>query len=145
MQNTYYSIKQAAKISGLAESTLRYYEKMWLIPEIQRDSSWYRKYSETNLLMLSTIACLNATGMPIESMKQYVEWIVQGDASSQKQLDALKQQEKQIIQEEKALAVRKKYLKWKIKYWELVNNWDDKAIEQLKIELEELAKILKTM
>ena len=69
MQNQIYTIKEAAKLTGLAESTLRYYEKMDLIKWIARDSSGYRIYTEDNLMMLSTISCLNATWMPIGKMK----------------------------------------------------------------------------
>ena len=142
MQTTTYTIKEAAKITGLPESTLRYYEKMWLINWIERDSSGYRVYSEDNLTMIATISCLNATWMPISKMKDYISWVIEWDLANERQLSALKEQEKLIAEEEKELALRKKYIKWKIKYWELVNAWDEESLKKLKVELIDLAKKL---
>ena len=57
-------------ISGLPESTLRYYEQIGIIDPIARDpSSGHRVYSDKDIESLTTIACLAATGMPLESMR----------------------------------------------------------------------------
>ncbi len=69
-----YTIKDAAKISGLPESTLRYYETIGLIDPIQRDaSSKYRVYSEDDVNLVVAVACLNATGLSIDDMRQYLK------------------------------------------------------------------------
>ncbi|MDD3302020.1 MAG: MerR family transcriptional regulator [Candidatus Gracilibacteria bacterium] len=139
-----YTIKEASKLSGLPESTLRYYEKMGLISGIARDKiSGYRVYTEDNLTLIATISCLNTTGMSIGDMKQYIDGIFSGDKTNTKQLDILKQQKKILIEEEKVLALRKKYIDGKIKYWELINTNDKSGVEELYKELLILAKKLK--
>ena len=60
-------------ISGLPESTLRYYEQIGIIAPITRDpSSGHRAYSDADLERLTTVSCLAATGMPLESMRTYL-------------------------------------------------------------------------
>lgn len=61
-------------ISGLPESTLRYYEQIGIIDPIARDpSSGHRVYSDKDIESLTTIACLAATCMPLESMREYLK------------------------------------------------------------------------
>ncbi len=67
-----YSIKETAKLSGLPESTLRYYETMGLIGPVERDaSSGHRSYGEDDVNLIMGIACLSATGMSIADMRKY--------------------------------------------------------------------------
>ena len=56
---TWHSIREASMISGLPESTLRYYEQIGIIDPIARDpSSGHRVYSDKDIESLTTIACL---------------------------------------------------------------------------------------
>ena len=69
-----YTIREAAKLSGLPGSTLRYYETIGLIHPINRDvSSKHRVYSEDDVNFVIAIACLNAAGMSIEDMRAYLK------------------------------------------------------------------------
>jgi DNA-binding transcriptional MerR regulator len=68
-----HSIQESARLSGLPESTLRFYEKLGLIPPVHRDaSSRHRRYSETDLDAVLLVSCLNATGMSIDDMRQHL-------------------------------------------------------------------------
>ena len=61
-------------ISGLPESTLRYYEQIGIIDPIARDpSSGHRAYTDEDIQSLVTISCLSATGMPLEAMREYLK------------------------------------------------------------------------
>src|SRR5690242_13715566 len=69
-----YTVQQAAALSGLSEHTLRYYERIGLIQPVSRqESSGHRRYSSVDLAKLETLACLRASGMPIEQMRRYFE------------------------------------------------------------------------
>lgn len=73
---TWHSIREASMISGLPESTLRYYEQIGIIDPIARDpSSGHRVYSDKDIESLTTIACLAATSMPLESMREYLKTV----------------------------------------------------------------------
>lgn len=61
-------------ISGLPESTLRYYEQIGIIAPIARDpSSGHRAYTDEDIQSLVTISCLSATGMPLDAMREYLK------------------------------------------------------------------------
>ena len=61
-------------ISGLPESTLRYYEQIGIIAPIARDpSSGHRAYTDEDIQSLVTISCLSATGMPLDAMREYLQ------------------------------------------------------------------------
>ena len=61
-------------ISGLPESTLRYYEQIGIIAPIARDpSSGHRAYTNEDIQSLVTISCLSATGMPLDAMREYLK------------------------------------------------------------------------
>ncbi len=69
-----YTIREVASLSGLPESTLRYYETIGLIHTITRDSSSkHRVYNEHDVNFAVAIACLNAIGMSIEDMRSYLK------------------------------------------------------------------------
>ena len=67
-----YSIKEVAALVGLPPSTLRYYEEVGVIPAIARDpSSGHRIYTEGDLELLTSVACLSASGMAIADMREF--------------------------------------------------------------------------
>jgi DNA-binding transcriptional MerR regulator len=69
-----YTVQQAAALTGLSEHTLRYYERIGLIqPVARQESSGHRRYGAADLAKLESLACLRATGMPIEQMRRYFE------------------------------------------------------------------------
>lgn len=82
-----YSIKEAAKMANISTSTIRYYDKEGLLPFIERSESGYRSFSENDLTMLQIILCLKRTGMPIKEIRQFIEWIQQGDATLKERYD----------------------------------------------------------
>ncbi len=66
-----YSIQQAAEISGISAHTLRYYDRQGLLPQLRRDASGFRSFSEEDLHWLELIRCLKETGMSIENIRRY--------------------------------------------------------------------------
>ena len=78
-----YTIKEAAEIMNVTPTTLRYYDKQGLLPFMGRRESGYRIFSENDILMLRLIECLKKSGMPIKDIRQFTEWVLQGDASLQ--------------------------------------------------------------
>jgi DNA-binding transcriptional MerR regulator len=120
-----YTIKETARLTGLAESNLRYYETIGLIPPVQRDrSSKYRVYSEVDVDYIVSIACLSATGMSIEDMKTYLANVDKGEDAACEQVRLLDEQNQKLVAEERYLKLRQKYLKTKAQYWKAIANKD---------------------
>src|SRR5436190_17817633 len=90
-----YTIREVARLSGLPESTLRYYETIGLIHPITRDaSSKHRVYNEQDVNFVIAIACLNATGMSIEDMRTYLKNRSQGAQAADEQVELLETQKR---------------------------------------------------
>lgn len=99
-----YSIKETAELSGLPESTLRYYETMGLIDPIERDgSSKHRTYGEDDVNLIVGIACLSATGMSIADMRKYLDNFRSGKDAAKEQKSLLETQEMLDFYAEQAL------------------------------------------
>ena len=112
-----YSIGQVAEMFGLSISTLRYYDKQGLFPNMKRVSG-IRKFSDTEIEALRVIECLKKSGLEIKDIKQFMDWCVEG-ASTYPQRKALfekqrKRLEAELIHMNKVLDM----LKFKCWYYE---------------------------
>lgn len=72
-----YTIGQISEMFGLPVSTLRYYDKEGLFPDIRRVSG-IRKFSEKEVEAIRIIECLKKSGMEIKDIKQFMRWCAQG-------------------------------------------------------------------
>lgn len=73
------SIQDAAAETGISAHTLRYYERIGLLPPIGRDTGGHRRYSEADVGSIRFLTMLRATGMPIREMIEFVELTKAGD------------------------------------------------------------------
>lgn len=120
-----YTIREAAKLSGLPESTLRYYEAIRLLDPVGRDaSSGHRRYTEDDVDLAIAVACLNATGMSIDDMRVYLESRKLGDQSAQAQIELLESQRRRLAEEAHNLQLRQRYIEAKIAYWQAALSGD---------------------
>ncbi len=72
-----YTIGQVSQLFGLPVSTLRYYDKEGLFPNIKRVSG-VRQFDEKEIEAIRVIECLKKSGMEIKEIKQFMEWCAQG-------------------------------------------------------------------
>lgn len=68
-----------AKKVGLTPHTLRYYERIGLLPPVYRDSGGQRDYDEATLQRLVFLGKMRTTGMPLRQMRRYVSLVASGD------------------------------------------------------------------
>lgn len=116
-----YTIREAAKLSGLPESTLRYYETIGLIKPIKRDISTKRRvYSEDDINGIMAVACLSAIGLSIEDMRQYLGNRKKGRDGVSSQIDLLTARADNIRDELKSMELRLRYVESKVDYWKAV-------------------------
>lgn len=113
-----YSIGQIAKKTGLTPHTLRYYEKVGLLPFVKKSGSGLRVFSDNDLSWLSMIECLKDTGMSLKGIKQYIDWFVEGDATLKKRLEMFKSQRERVEEQMKMLNRHLKKIDYKIALYE---------------------------
>ena len=139
-----YTNREAAALTGLPSSTLRYYEGIGVIPAISRgETSGHRVYLESDLDQLTSVACLAATGMSIGDMRQYVANAPRGASAAGEQVALLSEQQQRLAAEAEQLALRQRYVALKIDYWHAVEARDDVLAEQISADARALADGLK--
>ena len=139
-----YTIKEAAALTGLPASTLRYYESIGVIAPISRGaSSKHRVYDEDDLDQLMWVACLAATGLSVGDMRQYVANGQLGPAAAGDQIELLAAQEQRLAHEAEQIVLRQKYVRLKIDYWQAVEAGDNARAELVSGEARALADQLK--
>ncbi|KAF6574997.1 MerR family transcriptional regulator [Paenibacillus polymyxa] len=67
-----FTIKQTAKQTGISEDTIRYYEKIALLPRADRKDNGHRIYRKEDINTIRLISCLKKTGMPLEEMRPFL-------------------------------------------------------------------------
>ena len=120
-----FTIAEAARLTGLGEHTLRYYERARLLAPVHRQSSSrHRRYSADDVARLRTLACLRAAGMPLERMRRYFELIERGARAAPLQLEMLGAQREVLQQRLRELEGHLRYLDGKIDCWQAVQDGD---------------------
>ena len=90
------SIQGAATETGLSADTLRYYERIGVLPGIARTSSGHRRFSEGDIGWIKLVQCLRATGMSIEELHRYAMLMQQGDSTAEERLQLLEEHRARI-------------------------------------------------
>ena len=72
-------ITEVGKKYGLTPDTLRYYERVGLIPPVNRSSGGIRDYTEEDERWVDFITCMRSAGLPIDFLIEYVNLFRQGD------------------------------------------------------------------
>lgn len=72
------NIKEVAEKFNVTSDTLRYYERIGLIPPVSRNDSGYRDYTEVDLNWVYFIKCMRDAGVSVEALIEYVALFQQG-------------------------------------------------------------------
>ncbi|OIJ86207.1 MerR family transcriptional regulator [Streptomyces colonosanans] len=76
-----YTISEVAAFTGLTAHTLRWYERIGLMPHIDRSYTGQRRYTNRDLDWLDLVGKLRLTGMPVADMVRYAELVRVGESS----------------------------------------------------------------
>lgn len=91
-----YTISEAARRMGVAPSTLRYYDKEGLLPNLKRKNG-QRVFDDNDLRMLTLLSCLKNTGMPLKQIRKYVDMVQKGDKTIPERYELIKEQRQFIL------------------------------------------------
>lgn len=130
------TIKEVSEKFGITADTLRYYERVGVIPPVTRTESGIRNYQESDLAWVKNAVCLRDAGVPVEMLIEYVKLTELGDQSYDSRRKLLAEAREEV------LAARKKYdialakLNYKIAMYDRVIEtgelvWDEEEYEKL--------------
>jgi len=91
-------IGEVSKQQNISSDTLRYYERIGLLPAIRRNKSGIRDYEEIDIQRIEFIKCMRSAGLPIEVLIEYFQLIEQGDDTSEKRKKILIDQRTKLKQ-----------------------------------------------
>ena len=90
-------IAEVSETYGLSVDTLRYYERVGLIPPVNRNESGIRDYNELDLRRVDFIKCMRSAGLPIEVLIDYVALVQKGDKTIEARKEILKDQRELLV------------------------------------------------
>ncbi|REK89927.1 MerR family transcriptional regulator [Streptomyces inhibens] len=76
-----YTISEVAEHTGLSAHTLRWYERIGLMPHVDRTHTGQRRFTNRDLDWLSLVTKLRLTGMPVADMVRYAELVREGEST----------------------------------------------------------------
>lgn len=97
------TIQDISSITGLSPYTLRYYENIGLLCEIERDENGYRKYSKNDILCIDFLIMLRNTEMPVRDMKKFADLRRQGDSTVTERRELLEAHQENVLNQIKQL------------------------------------------
>lgn len=128
------TIKEVCEKYNISADTLRYYEKVGVIPEVHRTPGGIRDYNDEDLEWVQNAICFRDAGMPVEILSEYVKLYQQGDETFGARCDLLKEVRTDILETKKKYETALEKLDYKIRrYEEAIRTgrlvWDEKSNE----------------
>ena len=123
------TIKEVSEKYDISSDTLRYYERIGMIPEVTRTASGIRDYQESDLSWVELVICMRKAGVSVESLIEYVKLCMQGDTTFSARLHLLQEEKEKLEEHKSQLETAMKRLDYKIsRYQKAVDtgelNWD---------------------
>jgi DNA-binding transcriptional MerR regulator len=111
-------IAEVSKKFDLSQDTLRYYERIGLIPGVNRNKGGIRDYTEEDCRWIEFIKCMRNAGLPIEVLIEYVALFQKGDTTIEARKELLVEQRNQLKSRMKDMEKMLERLNYKIERYE---------------------------
>ena len=112
------TITEVSKKYDITADTLRYYERVGMIPPVTRTVSGIRDYQEKDLNWVELAKCMRSAGLPVEAMIEYVKLFQDGDSTIPARLQLLIEQREALLQQRKQIEETLERLNYKISIYE---------------------------
>lgn len=98
-----YTIGQASEQTHLSPSTLRYYDKEGLTPQLRRNETGIRVYTDDDIRWLRLVCCLKNSGMKLEMIRRFMQLCQQGSCTCEQRREILEQHRADILRQMETL------------------------------------------
>lgn len=112
------TIKEVSAKYNISHDTLRYYERVGMIPTVTRTSGGIRDYQEDDLQWVELAICMRSAGLPVEAMIEYVKLYQEGDSTILARLHLLVEQRDILMEQRQQIDATLKRLNYKISRYE---------------------------
>ncbi|MGD0878259.1 MAG: MerR family transcriptional regulator [Anaerolineales bacterium] len=131
-------IAEVGERYGISVDTLRYYERIGLIPPVHRNEGGIRDYNDLDLRRVEFIKCMRSAGLSIEVLIEYVDLVQQGDDTIETRKGILKEQRELLLARMKELQKTLDVLDHKIDVYENAVLKKEKGIVQIEEQAPEM-------
>lgn len=128
------NIKKVSELTGVSADTIRYYERIGLLPHITRNQSGIRDFTEREIGILEFVRCFRKAGMSVESLIEYINLLVEGEGTEEARLVLLIEQRDELVSRIDELNQARERLDFKINNYQ---NMIKKREKELFTESEE--------
>jgi MerR family transcriptional regulator, aldehyde-responsive regulator len=125
-------IAEVSEHYGLSTDTLRYYERIGLIPAVTRSESGIRDYSDLDIRRVEFVKCMRSAGLPIEVLIEYMDLVQKGDKTIETRKEILKEQRELLVARMEEMQKTLDILNRKIQVYENAVLTKEQAIVQLE-------------
>ena len=112
------TISEVSKKYGLTQDTRRYYERIGLIPHVNRTSSGIRDYDEESCKWIEFIKCMRSAGLSIEALIEYVALTGEGDSTISARKELLVLEREKLLERIEEMQKTLERLNYKISRYE---------------------------
>lgn len=112
------TIKEVCEKYNITPDTLRYYEKVGVIPPVTRTSGGIRNYSEEDIKWVENAICMRSAGVPVEMIIEYIRLFQMGDETLEERCNLLKKAREEVEEAKKKYDDELKRLNYKISKYE---------------------------
>lgn len=112
------TIKEVSEKYNITQDTLRYYERVGMIPPVTRTAGGIRDYQEEDLGWVELAICMRSAGLPVEAMIKYVKLYREGDTTISARLQLLVDQREVLREQMKQIESTLERLDYKISRYE---------------------------
>lgn len=112
------TIKEVSKELDISADTLRYYERVGMIPPVHRTAGGIRDYTEEDLGWVRLAKCMRSAGLPVEVMIEYLKLYKQGDSTIKDRLELLSDQREVLLEQRRQIDETIARLSYKISRYE---------------------------
>ena len=109
---------EVAKKYDLTTDTIRYYERIGLIPTIPRTENGIRNFDEESCKWIEFIKCMRSAGMEIEILLEYVNLFKQGKTTVKSRKKLLEEQREKLIEKQKNINTTIEKLDYKLELYD---------------------------
>lgn len=113
------TIKEVSEKYGVSQDTLRYYERVGMIPPVTRTAGGIRDYQPSDLGWLELAMCMRSAGLPVEVMIEYLTLYQQGDDTIPARLKLLTDQREVLLEQRRKVDEMLDRLNYKIARYEI--------------------------
>ena len=112
------NIKKVSEITNVSADTIRYYERIVLLPRITRTNSGVRDFTEREIGILEFVRCFRKAGMSVEALIEYISLLEEGEGTERERLRLLTEQRDEMDDRIYELNQARERLNYKIENYE---------------------------